>query len=184
MLVYQRRWKVVGAVVLFGLLVAGLVVAFEPEFLRLQTDKWVISNSQRVDDWNFLLENTSLTTWLYGEGTGSLINGRPFIENTFLWALWKEGVVGVLFWLLPMLLCLHFYLRIPNRREHRVASAYFFGMVLVYAETLTNPYLNNPIGLSFAIISIFSLRTLAAQSQVDSQSSAAEPGAEFSAVAP
>jgi hypothetical protein len=35
-----------------------------------------------------------------------------------------------------------------------------FGTVLVYLQTATNPYLNNPIGLSYVILSIFSLRAL------------------------
>jgi hypothetical protein len=36
-------------------------------------------------------------------------------------------------------------------------------VILVYVQTLTNPYLNNPIGLSFVMVAIFSLKTLSAR---------------------
>ena len=98
---------------------------------------------------------------VFGEGLGSEIDGRLNIENTFLWALWKLGVFGVLFWLVPLFLCIKYYIRIGrNDPGFNLASAYMFSTLLVYIQTMTNPYLNNPIGLSFVLISIFSLRTI------------------------
>ena len=59
------------------------------------------------------------------------------------------------------LLCLYYFARISRRDpDFRLASAYLFSTILIYVQTLSNPYLNNPIGLSFVLIALFSLRTI------------------------
>jgi len=119
------------------------------------------SNSQRLDDMSFMLNHASVGTLVFGEGFGSPINGRSNIENTYLWALWRMGIAGVLFWLTPLALCAYYYFKSRKGNSDGLASAYFFGAVLVYVQTATNPYLNNTIGLTFVLLAIFSLRTLA-----------------------
>jgi hypothetical protein len=44
-----------------------------------------------------------------------------------------------------------------------IGFAFYFSVVLVYIQMLTNPYLTNPIGLSFVMMAIFSLRQLERQ---------------------
>jgi len=125
------------------------------------------STDQRTRDLLTIVDNMTPESFLIGEGYGALENDRQDIENSFLWAQWKLGVMGPVFWLTPLLLCGYYYLKIPNRRKHRAATAFFFGTVLVYIETLTNPFLNNPIGLSYVLVAIFSLRTLCKQSRLE-----------------
>jgi hypothetical protein len=120
-----------------------------------------ISNDQRIDDIAFISNKASTSTLVLGEGFGSFINARTNIENTFLWALWKFGIIGLMFWLMPLAICTYFYLQVPQWHTNSLAGAYYFSTILVYVETATNPYLNNPIGLSFVLVAIFSLRTLA-----------------------
>jgi hypothetical protein len=124
-----------------------------------------ISNVQRLDDMRYMLDHVSASTIFFGEGFGTLINGRASTENTFLWALWRMGIAGLVFWLMPLILCLYYFRRIPSRGSNGLACAYFFGVILVYLQTTTNPYLNNPIGLSFVIVGLFSLRSLAINSE-------------------
>ena len=125
------------------------------------------STNQRARDFFAIIDNMTPQTFLIGEGFGAEENDRIEIENSFLWAQWKLGVMGPVFWSTPLFLCAYFYLKIPNRRYHRSANAFFFGTVLVYVETLTNPFLNNPIGLSFVLVAIFSLRTLSKQVRLE-----------------
>lgn len=161
MLALQGRKVTLGfglaAVLLAGLIMWVYLPSFDDSVLRQRA----ASNLQRVDDMVFIVDRLSLRTVLLGEGFGSLINGRVLIENTYLWALWKLGVVGVLFWMTPLLLCTYFFISIPNFRRDGLACAFYFGAILLYVQTGTNPYLNNPIGLSYMMIAIFSLRTLA-----------------------
>ena len=166
MLVAQRRWKLLGMAVLAVLAAAFVVFGYLPsleEGLDVQRES---SNLQRLEDLDFIFERLDVRTLLMGQGLGVPVGERVNIENTFLWALWRLGLAGVLFWLSPLVLCLAYYSRIDRRdRRHRLASAFAFATVLVYVQTLSNPYLNNPIGLSFVLVALFSLRTLARSSR-------------------
>lgn len=142
--------------VLASVLVFGYLPSLDDSLEANRLD----SSNQRLEDMSFILSNIDLSTLLFGQGFGSLINDRQNIENTFLWALWKLGVFGVLFWFVPLLVCSFYYYKIRSTVKSKVAAAYYFGVVLIYLQTATNPYLNNPIGLSYVIISIFTLRTL------------------------
>lgn len=120
-----------------------------------------ISNSTRVDDLAFMVENADVGVLTFGEGFGTYINERLSIENSYLTILWKMGPAALVFWLVPLGLALHYFRRIKRRSHHYpLACGFFFGVVLVYVQTGTNPYLNNPIGLSFVIMAIFSLKTI------------------------
>lgn len=161
MLVAQRRWKAVGISALIVALAAFMVWVYLPSTDEAFLGQRDASNSQRSEDIDYMLDHFQLWIAAVGSGLGTTINERVNIENTFLWAAWKLGVVGLLFWLMPLLVSLRYYLNVPKAGRYRkVATAYFFGTVLVYLQTATNPYLNNPIGLSFVLISLFSLRTL------------------------
>lgn len=161
MLAALKRWRAVSLAVIAIAVAALLVLVYLPSVDDSYLDQRDLSNATRRDDFAFILDNLKASTLLFGSGFGSLINGRVAIENTFLWALWRLGIAGLAFWLLPLALSLHYFIKVPARnQQHRLACAFFFGTVLVYVQTLTNPYLNNPIGLSFVLIALFSLRTI------------------------
>ena len=161
MLMAQRRTKFLGMAALAVAAAAFVLWVYLPsieEGLDLQRD---VSNLQRLDDLAFVFDRLDVRTLLIGQGLGVPIGERVNVENTFLWALWKLGLPGVLFWLSPLLLCLIYYRRIDRGNGALpLASAFVFGTVLVYVQTLSNPYLNNPIGLSYVLVSLFALRTL------------------------
>jgi len=161
LLALQRRKGAFLIGLLLVAIAATLVWRYLPSLIEGLSGSRVLSNEQRLSDMDFMWSNTSLKTLLVGEGLGSVINGRVDIENTMLWALWKLGLPGLAFWLMPLVLCMTYFAEIPNGRENRLACAFLCGTILVYAQTLSNPYLNNPIGLSFVIASVFSLRTIA-----------------------
>lgn len=100
-------------------------------------------------------------TLLTGDGTGELLNGRSDVENSFLWAIWRFGIVGLLFMLFPFFLCLRYFRTIGrDNPEYTLASAFFFGVVMLYILTAFNPFVNNSIGLMYLLCAIFSLRRL------------------------
>lgn len=121
-----------------------------------------ISNSIRTHDLLFMKAHFDVSNLVFGEGMGTYINGRLSIENSYLTILWKMGLVALMFWLVPLGIALYYFRKISKTSTvYRLACAFFFGLVLVYVQTGSNPYLNNPIGLSFVLMAIFSLRTLA-----------------------
>jgi len=121
------------------------------------------SDAVRLDDMAFIAGNVDAVTLLVGHGLGIPINTRLNIENSYLWIVWKLGLLGLSFWLFPLFIALDLFRRIPWRSaDYRLAAAFFFSIVLIYVQTATNPYLNNPIGLSFVILALFSLSTISA----------------------
>jgi hypothetical protein len=162
MLVAQRRWRPLSVAMVAVGCAAFFVWGYLPsqeETLDASRDE---SNNQRIADFAFVMRNLKVSTLLMGEGLGALINGRLNIENTFLWAIWRLGIAGFLFWLTPFVMCLNYFSRIGRHHPHfPLACAYFFSTLLVYLQTMANPYLNNPIGLSFVLVAVFSLRSLA-----------------------
>ena len=161
LLISQRRLKylIVGALLVACILF--VVFMYIPSQDNVIENTRELSNSQRIDDFYYIVTNIKPSTFFIGEGFGSLINDRINIENTFLWVLWKIGIIGVLFWLLPLAFCLVYFYRIKRcNPDFNLACAFMFSTLLIYTQTLSNPYLNNPIGLSFVIVAIFSLRTL------------------------
>lgn len=133
-----------------------------------------ISNSVRLDDLAFMVENVSVGVLSFGEGFGTYINGRLAIENSYLMILWKTGPAALVFWLVPFGIALYYFRRIGSHAPHyRLACAFFFGVLLVYVQTGANPYLNNPIGLSFVMMAMFSLRTISRMESASEMGSAA-----------
>jgi hypothetical protein len=160
MLCFQGRWRAAVPALLLTASAAFLVWIYLPSTDTKIGGNFDVSTGQRLEDMTYMAEHATPSTLLIGEGFGSLINNRLGIENTFLFMLWKLGVLGLLFWLLPLSLCAYYYSKISNRRSNPLANAYLFGTILVYVQTIANPFLNNPIGLSFVMLALFSLRTL------------------------
>lgn len=157
----QRRWAAaLPAIVLTGAAVF-FVLVYLPSTDESVSGRYDSSTAQRLEDMQYMADNATVKTLIIGEGYASLINNRYQIENTFLWALWKLGIAGLVFWLAPFFICVYYYAKIPLRHLNKPANAYLFGVVLVYVQTATNPFLNNPIGLSFVLVALFSLRVMA-----------------------
>lgn len=161
MLFSLRRWLMLSTAALLAVFAVFVIWIYLPEMSNDYSAQRDVSNNIRIEDFRFILANATLKTLLIGEGFGSYINERLNIENTYLWILWKTGLPGLLFWLAPLLLCTMYYRRIVHSgRDRRLAAAMYYSVVLIYVQTATNPFLNNPIGLSFVLIALFSLRTL------------------------
>ncbi len=157
----QKRWRAaIPALVLMAGAVFFLWVYF-PSTEENVGGNYNASSNQRLEDMQYMADHVTAKTLLIGEGYASLIDNRYQIENTLLWALWKLGIAGLLFWLTPFFLSCYYYAKIPRRSSNPTANAYMFGVVLVYVQTTTNPFLNNPIGLSFVLVALFCLRVLA-----------------------
>jgi len=167
------RRRTVGIVVLLGVLAAvvWIVGATFTQGGILQRSDADISNTVRLNDIRFMLNNVDPVTLIFGHGFGALISGsRLNIENSYLWIWWKAGLAGLLFWFTPLLLCVNAFRQIAaNSRVFPMACAFFFSVVLIYLQTAMNPYLTNPIGLSFVIIAVFALRTLQRAQAADAQ---------------
>jgi hypothetical protein len=160
LLCVQGRWRAAIPAVLATALAAFFVWVYQASDNADVAARQDWSTNQRIEDMTYMFYHVTPTTLIFGNGYGSLINNRYNIENTFLWVLWKLGTAGLLFWILPLALCVYYYTRIPDWRTNSLANAFLFGTVLIYVQSITNPFLNNPVGVAFVILAIFSLRIL------------------------
>ncbi len=150
---------------LFIIFAASVVAAgfYGPEIIEsLFGDKSrEISLLTRVDDLNSFVRHFDLRIFFFGDGFGPLLNGRESIENSYLWAIWRFGVIGLIFWLSPFFVSYYYYRKIPKYSDfYALASTFFAGMLMLFLLTSVNPFINNSIGLLYALISIFALRRL------------------------
>ena len=155
--------KALALMVMTSIIVAAMVLGYLPFETILTRKDGDFSDHIRYADIDFMLKNVDALSLIFGNGFGALISdSRLNIENSFLWIWWKIGLAGLLFWFSPLMLCYIAFKRIPaSSINFSLGCAYFCAVILIYIQSATNPYLNNPIGLSFVLISIFSLRTLA-----------------------
>jgi len=139
-------------------LVAVLVVfVFVPESNEALQSSRLASNDVRLSDYAFYYEHFGMES-IFGYGFGSVLNERSNVENSFFWALWKLGIPGLLFWITPIVLSIFWYLVIPRHSLYKgVAAAYLASTIFVAIQSLSNPYINNPIGISWVMISMLSL---------------------------
>jgi hypothetical protein len=134
------------------------------------------SNAIRQGDWSFFLDNATPATLLVGQGFGAEFNGRQLFENTMLWLVWKAGLPGLAFWLAPFVLATWWFAVAFRSPEHGLgAAAWWCCVLLVYVQTMTNPFLNNPIGMSIVLMAVFSLRALAVHAVLSESPARARP---------
>ena len=109
------------------------------------------SDSVRIDDMVYILNNTSLLTLITGNGFGSLINNRVSVENSFLEIAYIQGLIGLTPYMIIFYKSYSYYFRID--KENRLKfSPFFYGIIFVSLLSFTNPVINNPLGIFFMIV--------------------------------
>lgn len=151
-----------GAILLVAFAAIAIFSLYSQAIIDVIFDPTRASSTQtRSRDLSYFLSVFDYNTLLLGEGTGVLLNGRANIENSFLWALWRFGIVGLTFMFVPLFICMRYFSQIPrDSKERRLANAFFFGVIMLYVVTAFNPFVNNSIGLMYLFCALFSLRRL------------------------
>lgn len=157
LVILRGRIKTAFTVSIISLVAVLVVFVFVPESNEALQSSRLASNDVRLNDYVFYYENIGLES-IFGYGFGSVLNERSNVENSFFWALWKLGLPGLIFWLTPIILSSYWYFVIPRRSLYKgVASAYFSSIIFIAIQSMSNPYINNPIGISWVMISMLSL---------------------------
>lgn len=104
----------------------------------------------RLNDFNDIINSLDPLSFIVGHGFGSNISNRVNIENTYLWVFSKGGVLGILliFWLIVKYCNAYFSGSKTIFRFHIFSSGIF-----LFILTATNPFINNPIGMSWLFAS-------------------------------
>lgn len=165
----------VRALVVATLLVVTTVL-LSTVYMSLFRDRQNISDSDavRMATASEVQERITPASLLFGHGMGAGVPTRTVhMEMTYMEIFHKQGLLGLAVWGGTFIFILRRYLSLKNSRLGVVATPYFISVVFIGIQSMANPYLNNPIGLSMAFISLCALEFLHAQLAGDKKLSAA-----------
>lgn len=97
---------------------------------------------------------------IIGHGFGQGVPIRPdHMEISYLEIFHKQGVVGLLFWVALFIYCSLTYFQIKRSSAlYMKYSPLYLVIIFVFIQSGTNPFLNNPIGLSAVLICLVCLK--------------------------
>ena len=97
---------------------------------------------------------------IVGNGLGVGVKERPVhMENSYLEIFHKQGILGMLWW---GSMCLFLITRYRKARHtnYKYAQPLLLSACFVAFESLTNPFINNPIGIFVWLIALVGLDVL------------------------
>jgi hypothetical protein len=106
-------------------------------------------------------EETTFSSFLVGHGFGQGIPSRSVhMEISYLEIFHKQGIIGLAFWTFLLISIIRKY---QEAQPCFLAEAYFYSSLFVFIQSLTNQYINNPIGIAMLLLSFSSLDKLRKQ---------------------
>jgi hypothetical protein len=116
------------------------------------------SDSGRRQQIEEVVDRVTLSSFFIGHGFGVGVPSRPVhMEISYLEIMHKQGLAGMLFWAGLLYLLFKKY-RAAETTPWR--DAFFCGAVFVFFQSLTNQYMNNPIGLAMIMLALVCLDRL------------------------
>lgn len=103
-----------------------------------------------------VINEISPFSFMFGHGLGHGVPVRPeHMEMSFLEIFHKQGLMGLVFW--AILLVRVFRYRNHTCQEFEKYTRFFvIALLLVYVQSLFNPYITNAIGISMVLLSYLS----------------------------
>lgn len=100
-------------------------------------------------------------TILIGHGFGIGVPQKPIhMEIAYLEMFHKQGIIGLIFWFAIFIMLIRWYYSAVSKGNRNIALPFLMSCIFIYIESMTNPFLNNPIGMSMILISIAVLNVL------------------------
>ncbi|MCM4150239.1 hypothetical protein DHD05_01435 [Arenibacter sp. N53] len=117
------------------------------------------SDSVRLQQIQQVIERIDPISFFIGHGFG---NGVPIrtvhMEIGYLEVFHKQGILGLVIWFIFFTVLYNAYTR--NKNSLAIRKAFFLSILFVILISLTNPFFNNPIGISLFVISMSVFWTL------------------------
>jgi hypothetical protein len=116
------------------------------------------SDSTRMGQIKQVRDSITFTSFLVGHGLGMGIPIRPVhMEISYLEIFHKQGILGLTFW---TVILFSLFKKYRATSGSPAANAFFFSALFVFFESLTNQFINNPIGLSMLLLAMVALDRL------------------------
>lgn len=103
-----------------------------------------------------LIDKTTALNFILGDGFGIGVPIRPIhMEIAYLEIFSKQGLLGLLFWFsIPIYLIIKYVNLYNNKDAFLKLTPFLLGVIFIYFQSGTNPYMNNPIGLNMILLSL------------------------------
>tara|TARA_R110002126_G_scaffold141128_2_gene286001 strand:- start:6042 stop:7211 length:1170 start_codon:yes stop_codon:yes gene_type:complete len=141
--------------VLASVLVFGSIIFFAKNDIG---DK-KLSDSTRIEQIGQVFDDVNFASFFIGHGFGNGVPIRPVhMEIGYLEVFHKQGILGLCIWS-----TLFAYLYITYRKGSNynyLRKPFLLGFLFVILLSSTNPYFNNPLGISMFMIGLASLKVL------------------------
>ncbi|KLE04690.1 hypothetical protein AF78_07735 [Aliarcobacter butzleri L353] len=111
------------------------------------------SDSMRILQIKEVFDSITISSFFIGHGYGIGVPTRPNgMEITFLEIFHKQGILGLFLWIGFLVYMIYNYLNIKNLAYKKIFKPFLVSTFFVYFQSLTNPYLNNPIGMNMVLL--------------------------------
>lgn len=118
-----------------------------------------LSDSIRIQQLIQVAERISPISFFIGHGFGIGVPVREVhMEIGYLEVFHKQGVFGLSLWALFFIILYNAYIK--DKNFPGIRRAFFLGSLFVILLSLTNPFFNNPIGISLFLIALASMMAL------------------------
>lgn len=152
MLFINKQIKVKIIALLSGILVTSYAL---PILMEARSDNSSESDIMRTITFDQVVYEINPFSFFFGHGFG---NGVPIrrvhMEASFLEIFHKQGIFGLLFYLAIMVIVIGYYRNIKDENFKQLSLPFLLSVIFVYLQSFTNPYVNNPIGISIICITL------------------------------
>jgi hypothetical protein len=115
------------------------------------------SDNERKRQIQQVFSSTTVTSVFWGHGFGSGVKSRPVhMEISYLEIFHKQGLIGIGVWIFLFLSLVKSFARALSVKP-QLAYAYFLSALFIFLQSLTNQYINNPIGLGMVLLALVCL---------------------------
>lgn len=113
------------------------------------------SDAMRYLQINEVIADINPISFVIGHGFGVGVKSRPIhMELSFLEIFQKQGLIGLAFWFGLFFYIFWLFAKIKNKSYKKNAFPFMLSIIFIILQSGTNPYMNNPIGLTMILISI------------------------------
>lgn len=114
-----------------------------------------VSDIDRIIQIHQVIERIDYKSFLIGHGFGIGVPIRPIhFEISYLEIFHKQGILGLLFWMIIIIYQTKIIKRNYSNIEYKNMLCFYLSSCFVYFQSLTNPYLTNPLGITFIFLSL------------------------------
>lgn len=144
------KFLIVSAIVIFGAIFM---------FTRIDLGDKEISDNIRITQLREVVERIDPISIFIGKGFGVGVPVRPVhMEIGYLELFHKQGLLGICLWAFFIILLYNKYVRVDGFKP--IKQAFFISCLFVLMVSITNPFFNNPIGISLFVLTWISFTTM------------------------